>query len=107
MSKFWLPRNIMEGEQGLIPQTVKDEKTGREMILFLPTPDMTESRAHHEDLIEDSKEKAIEQMRAKGPKVISKQETGKLLKEFREYLERNKTRSTPHRFIHGARFDGK
>jgi len=107
MAKVWLPKSMARPQGPLVPQEVRDEQTGRKMIVFLPKPEYTESRNHAEDLEGSAKEKAVAQMRAKGPMkphtVVSRQETGKLLREFNEYLERGKSRSVPNRYTFGWR----
>lgn len=97
MARIWLPRHTV-----LVSQKVRDEKTGREMILFLPTPEMTESRSHEQELIEAATESAIEKMRAKGPiTTVSRQEVSEALRDFRKRLEKAKSRSSPSRYVGG------
>jgi len=99
MAKVWLPTG------GLRPKAVRDEKTGREMILFLPEGAATESRSHEQEIAHAAEERAIEQMRAKGPiqRTMSRQEVGKRLKEYRQYLADKQKRTTPNKYTAGWR----
>jgi hypothetical protein len=97
---MWLPKNLLN------PQLVKDEKTGRQINLYLPSPNMAESPSHYQELVQAAQEKAIAEMRAKGVKPQSKltrKEVGMRLKEFREYQERKKQRTINDRYVTGWR----
>lgn len=105
MPKIWLPLN-----QGVLkPEVVKDEKTGRETILFLPVGDATECRSQEQEIAEASRERAIDDMRAKGKpeRTMSRKDVGRTLKEYREYLKRNAQRSGNPRYIPGWRGEEK
>lgn len=86
--KIWLPNDVAARRRNEL--LVKDDQTGRETILILPTSGGSsyESKQHEQEVVEAAKERTIEEMRAKGsiPKrIYSRQEVGKALKEFREW----------------------
>lgn len=100
MPRLWLP--IHKPQNPYL--VVKDEETGREMILILPSSSSYESASQQQEVEQAAKERAIEEMRAKGPKLVSKlsrQEIIEGLKDYRKRLEKAKGRSGTPRYIGG------
>ncbi len=104
MAKLWLP--IKHAPiQRLVPKMVRDPVTGREMLLFLPLSEDTESRSHEQELWQAAEERAIEEMRAKGKKPVSKlsrKEVGRILNEYKKYLTEKQQRSGVPKYTPGT-----
>ena len=83
MAKLWLP--------------IKEPTTNREMILYIPGASHMDS-VQLRDIIQCQKEKTLTELKAKGPKPIarfSRAEIGKALKEYKEYLDRQRETVNP------------
>jgi hypothetical protein len=104
--KMWLPTGALAPKSPLVPQRVRDDKTGREMILFLPKAEYTESHDHAQELEGSAKEKAIDMMRSKGKapeRKLSRKEVGNLLRDHQAFLARQRQRSINNRYTAGWR----
>ena len=89
--KLWLPNDVAARRRNEL--LVKDDQTGRETILILPSGSSYESRQHEQEVIQAAKERTIEEMRAQGPKPkrkYSRQEVGKAIKEFRGWRDKQR-----------------
>jgi hypothetical protein len=89
----------------LVPRKITEEKTGRELIVFLPNPDMCESASHGKEIEEWALEEARKELRAtderKPVSKLSKEQIAGELRDYTERLEKKQGRTAPRRYEHG------
>jgi len=98
MASIYLPIH-----QQAKPVRVRDEKTGREMILIVPTVGY-ESRQHAEEVVMGAKERAVDSMRAQGAvpqRKLPRHEVGRILQDFDRHLREKDQRTAPNKYVSG------